>query len=137
MGFILSIGSMIGLKGTLGKIVGPILLILLLGGGLFGLKSCYDNSVVERATSKANVKILKKNEGALTKAADDRAAEKVVLDAEKQELQNASAPPPPQCRLTVRQRRGCVILRQQNRQDFATNPTCRGLAECEGAGVPR
>lgn len=111
LGLLVSIGGMFGLKGKIAGAVGALLLLVVVGGGLFGLKSCYDRSVVERAVTKANVKVLKKKGAADVKAAEQRGADNATIEQQREEIRDAveKAPNP----AAKRSARLCTILRQQ------------------------
>jgi len=125
MSFLIMIGGLFGAKGKIAAGIGAGLLLLVVGGGLFGLKSCYDRSVVTHALDAGNVRVLKQEQKADTQAADQRVSDTQTIQQQREELRHeaeqASNP------TDLRRRRGCAILRQQGR-DTASIAACRGLA---------
>lgn len=94
-------------------------------GGIWIWKSRYDAGVVTTYVTKENARV----GGDIAVANETMAAEKtadvVRVVTQREELRSAQIDRPDG--LTARQRRGCVILRQQG-QDLAGDPTCRRLA---------
>lgn len=122
-----SIGGLFGLnpltKGA--RLLGGALALLMLLGVLGGLKACYDRSVVERAVSKSNVKVLEKKGKADVKATEQRATDKATIQQQREEIrdavENADTPS------GKRNARLCTILRQQTGDKAAArHPACGG-----------
>lgn len=124
MGFILGFGEMLGVTGKLGKALGPLLLLLLVAGGSFGLKSCYDNSVVERAVTSGNNKALVKKGKADDAASKARVADTVRATEEKEELNDTINEAVAAGRDPRDDYYDCVELQQAARRSQSATPDC-------------
>lgn len=116
----------LGVPAKLAKPLVWALLIIAVVAALFIAKALYDKSVIEDHEAKRENEILRDTRNASEDAADERANDRIETGVQLEELQDANKDADDG--LTPRQRRGCIILRQQG-EDLARYPACRGLAD--------
>lgn len=100
-------------------------LVAIVAGGIWIWKSRYDAGVVTTYVTKENKRVGADIAVANETMAAEKTADVVRIVTQREELRSAQIDRADG--LTARQRRGCVILRQQG-QDLAGDPTCRRLA---------
>lgn len=117
-------GGLFGLKGKVATAVGGVLSLLLLTGMLWGLKSCYDSSVIENARNRGNIEALEDKAKADANASTSRTDAAVRAQAEGRELEEAIN----EARTEGRDPRAayyeCVRLQQQARTAGRPTPQC-------------
>jgi FtsZ-interacting cell division protein ZipA len=108
-------------------IVAAIALIALVCAGIWMWKSRHDTAVITNYVKAGNAKA----EADMTVANESAAAEEVIdtvtVADQRKELSDAMDPSTLPAGMSDRQRRGCIILRQQG-QDLARFPACAALA---------
>lgn len=108
-------------------IVAIIAFVALLCVGVWLVKGRYDTAVITSYVTKGNVKVEGDMALANTTEAVEARADDATITEQRQELKDAETPPPVPDGMSDRQRRGCIILRQQG-QDLSRFPACQSLA---------
>jgi hypothetical protein len=83
----------------------------------------HDSHVIEQHDTAQENTVLKKELPAVQQSAEQRATDTTTIQQQKEEIRHVETAPPSGDGLTPRQRRGCVILRQQGAR-LADHPPC-------------
>lgn len=122
-----------GVSSNLAKPLIYALMAILASGALFGLKSCYDASVVENAVNKANIETLETKGAADEKAADARVADSDEINEMKKGYDDAlqdkdGYPADPAVRLACKQ----LLTSGKKPADLPATCGCDGRKICYG-----
>lgn len=109
------------------KIAKPLIFVIgliMAAGLLFGLKSCYDNSVVEKARVEGNAKVQTNTNAANEKSSDQRATDTARQQIEQQEVKEAIEDAKANGRDPRAAYYECIRLQQQARKAGRPAPAC-------------